>query len=60
MARTLPNSKANPDKDRDEAYNRIVNRGEDLAHQILAGAETQIADQPDERYPNRGKNNSPS
>lgn len=57
MARTLPNSKANPDKDRDEAYNRVVNRGEDLTQSLKT---TQIADQPKERYPRRAQENSPS
>lgn len=55
MARTLPNSRVNPDKDRDDAYNRVVNRGEDLTQALKT---TQIANQPKTRYPNRMKRNS--
>lgn len=56
MARTLPNSRANPDNDRDDAYNRIVNRGEDLTHQNKVA---QIANQPKRRFPRRFRANSP-
>lgn len=60
MARKLPHSRVNPQTvDEDDAYNLAVNRGEDLAHQILLGAEDQVIDQPADTYPNRGKNNSP-
>lgn len=57
MARTLPNSKANPDKDRDEAYNRIQNRAEDLARALKVD---QVRDQPSKLHPNRAKRNSSS
>lgn len=57
MARTLPNSRANPDKDRDVRYNRIVNRGEDLARQLKVD---QVRNQPKQIHPNRARRNSPS
>lgn len=50
MARTLPNSKVNPEKiDSDEAYNRAINRGDKLAQSRLnpQPAEQQHTNHPD-------------
>lgn len=57
MARTLPNSKLNPDADpgRHDAYNRAINRGEDLARQLKVD---QVRDQPNDVYASRAERNS--
>jgi len=53
MARKLPNSRANRAKlNADEAYNRAVNRGEDIDTQQRVA---QVDDQPVERFPSRFK-----
>ncbi len=53
MARVLPNSRLNRRKlDADQAYNRVVNRGED--NDTMENT-TQIDDQPVERFPGRFK-----
>ena len=53
MARAHPNSKVNPQAlDADQAYNRAVNRGQDIDTQLDVAA---VKDQPASRFPNRFK-----